>query len=130
MRKLFVLSLLMILPIYSFAFPPICQKFTGEWQGNWEDEHHKIFTAQLFLQQKDNTHITGKFVLSDGSSGLLQGNCLMVNTHEAYLILQEEPPLFNPCRGSILQVDKNLMIHFYCFKPNQSGYFLPAPGSV
>jgi len=123
MRSLFAAFLIMIF-FPGFCLANICTQLPGSWEGQWEDQQHRLFNAQLELRrQGDHMHFDGQFTLSDGSAGTLQGKCLPVSAKEAYLSLRKDAPWYNPCRGTVLQVDKIFMIHFYCFSPNQSGYF-------
>lgn len=127
--RIFLLKLFFILitiPVQSVYANTICAKLPGNWKGNWQDHFNKILEAKINIDPLDKSEhrFDGKFYLSDGSSGELHGKCKSINVQEAYLTLRKDAPWYNPCRGTIIQVNKKMMIHFYCYEPNQSGYFI------
>lgn len=100
------------------AHADMCANLSGNWEGNWLDQ-----TAKLWISPMNQQQFSGGFILADGSVGKLLGQCTNISEHEAYLKLQEDAPDYNPCRGSIVFYRNALITHFYCFNPNQSGYF-------
>lgn len=115
------LILLFTSPI--FATPNLCQKLKNHWQGEWENEHHQIFSAQLVVAAATDNQFHGRFVLGNGSEGTIKGVCDSLKPNEVLLYLRKDPPYFNSCRGTLLLEKREYLLHFFCFNPNQSGYF-------
>lgn len=120
-RGLILLLLLINIPIVCFA--DLCEAISGQWQGEWENEQRQIYQARLELEVTHNTHFSGQFYLSNHSSGSLQGHCKTLKPDEAFLTLRKDAPWYNICRGLLVKTDDQLALHFWCYNPNQSGYF-------
>lgn len=101
-----------------------CEDMLGEWQGYWEDEKHVLLEATLHINQATSSAFIGEFFLSNGSKGGLHGKCQTINENEIYITLRQDAPLYNPCRGTLLISNGKALVHFFCFEPNQSGYFV------
>jgi len=115
-----LLCALTILPIYSHA--SVCTNLGGVWLGDW-DQQHNVLPARLLIVINENNEFTGTFILQDGSKGAIAGNCVAISNNEAYLTLKPDAPAYNPCRGTMLVDKEHMETHFFCFNPNQSGYF-------
>ncbi len=116
-----LLCALTILPIYSHA--SICTNLGGSWLGEWQDEQRNVMPARLLFVINENNEFTGTFLLQDGGKGTLAGSCVAISNNEAYITLKPDAPAYNPCRGTMLVDKEHMETHFFCFNPNQSGYF-------
>ncbi len=118
-----ILRGLFLFAITSLSYADICNNLTGNWEGHWIDETERAQNAKLSIGPLTQQQFSGGFMLADGSVGKLSGQCTAINEHEAYIKLQEDAPDYNPCRGAIVFYKGIFMSHFYCFNPNQAGYF-------
>jgi hypothetical protein len=120
--RLIMLLLISFFPVLSYS--SVCANLTGSWQGEMQDQQHTLMPARLWFAVNAKDEFSGGFILRDGGTGALRGRCVSISDNEAYLVLQPDAPAYNPCRGTLL-VDKSMMAtHFFCFNPNQSGYFI------
>lgn len=117
---LFICIIAFSLPTFSAN---VCGNLSGDWQGDWEDETHGNQTAQIQVNPLQKNKFTGTFYLANGSTGKVDGKCNAVNLNEAELFLKKDKPYFNPCRGTLIQLQHQDYLHIFCFNPNQSGYF-------
>lgn len=121
MKKIIAIGLTLMVHV---TYADVCKKLPGEWQGEWENGKHQLQSAEMIFYPNIIGQFSGIFKLADGSEGKVSGKCIKINEDETYLILQPEAPYFNPCRGTIMLDDNTLVTHFFCFKPNESGYFV------
>lgn len=121
MPRILIFSFLSFLSSMALAFD--CSNILGNWVGSWENESHHLFQAVINIETADKNNFIGEYRLSDGSTGGLHGKCNAINENEIYITLKQDAPLNNPCRGLLLNWKDQSLLHFYCFNPNQSGYF-------
>ncbi len=117
---------LFLYAVTSLVFADSCNNLSGNWEGNWLDQGGRVQAAKLWVGPLMHQQFVGGFMLADSSVGKLAGICSPINEHEAYIKLQEDAPDYNPCRGTIVFYRNEYIVHFYCFNPNQSGYFSKA----
>lgn len=123
LRTIYYSICICLILISPLSFANICGKLQGRWIGNWEQFNNQ-YSAKLEIHRNSNKNFSGKYELSDNSKGKFHGTCKQILTNEAYLILDQDPPWNNPCRGILMQIKTKMSLHFSCFNPNQSGYFL------
>lgn len=104
-----------------FANP--CDKIVGHWSGEWINHKHTTYGAILDINQTDEKYFYGAYVMSNSKTNEFHGTCKQLTPDESYLSLEDSPPHYNPCRGLLIQNNNEIKIHFYCFNPNDSGYF-------
>lgn len=121
-KKLISIACLSV--IYStLGFANICDKIYGHWSGEWIDDKHNVDQSSVQINQMSDKHFYGTYTLSTGYRADFNGICKQLALNEAFLTLEETAPTYNPCRGLLMQNNNELLIHFYCFNPNNSGYF-------
>lgn len=101
----------------------ICPQLSGKWQGVWSFSRIDRNLGHLEITKNIKGDFTGIYKIGK-VDGTFSGRCSAISPLEAYLILTPDPPFYNPCRGTLLQVkDSELVLHIFCFKPNEQGYF-------
>jgi len=123
MRKLLIITACLSAMFCAVCFANPCDKIVGHWSGEWVDYKHTTDGATLDISQVDEKYFYGTYVMSNGKTNEFHGTCKQLTPNESYLSLQDSPPHYNPCRGLLIQNNNEITIHFYCFNPNDSGYF-------
>ena len=123
MKKLMRVLSFSLFFIVEMAHSGICEQMGGEWVGNWVEQRFKHYSARLEIRTPVDRKFWGNYYLATNNRGHFRGVCKQVAPDEAILTLAKDPPCWNPCRGTLMQTKQGLSIHFYCFKPDQAGFF-------
>lgn len=103
------------------AYSRPCDKLAGTWQGQWSEANHS-YATKLQLNWPNPQTLMGTFYFSQGNSGTFIGSCQAFAFQQAYLQIRPSPPWYNLCQGFLI-THPDLILHIFCFNPNQSGYF-------
>lgn len=106
----------------NFSHASICHHVAGRWQGTWQDLKGQ-YQTRLQIDKHASRRYTGNFLMENGVKGKVHIQCTVLNKHEASLRLREDPPYFNPCRGLLIKDKAHVIMHVFCFEPNENGYF-------
>ena len=102
-----------------------CTKLGGHWQGQWQQGKQHFATSNLIISMRGHL-LQGHFSLTKNSKGTFHGKCISINNDEAYIVLQPDPPDYNPCRGNLFIYNHQPQLRFFCYQPDAWGHYKKA----
>lgn len=105
------------------CFANLCDRLSGRWEGEWVSGSLALYSTTLTMTLGAAQHFSGEYVMSNGEQDDFEGDCTLLDTHQAFLQVPHATRVNNPCYGLLIENAQKVLLHLYCFNPNDAGFF-------